>query len=141
MKKIIFVVFFAFLALGFAGAAQAEVNVNLNFGFPAVVQEPPAMIIITPGVSYAYIGFDAYFYGGYMWSIRGDHWYRASRNNGRWGNWVMVKDVPGSLRNAPKNSGKYRNDYNAKISSKNQGRGNEDRGNKGRGNKGRGGKH
>jgi hypothetical protein len=97
------VLVFAFLVIGFAGTALAEINVSINIGPPVFVSEPPEVVYV-PQMGFYFVPggtYDVFFYNGFWWSRRGDHWWSARQYRGPWG---VAGSVPGNLRG-------LRNDY------------------------------
>ena len=92
-----FVLVLAFLVIGSASPVRAEVNVNINIGPPVFVSEPSEVVYV-PSMGFYFVpggSDDVFFYNGYWWSRRSDHWFRASQYRGPWG---VANTVPGNLR-------------------------------------------
>jgi len=80
----------------------SQTNLNINIG-PSIVSEPVDVIMIPQTqVYYSPDSFDLFFFNGFWWAPRGNHWYRSRSYSGPWGI-VGHKSVPESLRRIPKN--------------------------------------
>ena len=80
----------ALLACGATNEATAGVNVGvgINIGPPPIVVAEPPEVVMVPGSQVYYVpgvDFNVFFYNGFWWSPRGDHWYRSRAYNGPWG--------------------------------------------------------
>lgn len=70
----------AFVSLGgVKEAAGLGVSVNLNLGTPQTVVMGPGGVSFVPNQ-----GLDVFFYSGYWWAMRDNHWYRSHDYNGNW---------------------------------------------------------
>lgn len=90
--------------------AAAQVSVNINIGPPPIVVAQPPAVVLVPSTSVYFVpdvSYDVFYYGGYWWSPRGDHWYRASAYNGPW-HTISRHSVPGPVYGVPHN---YRQVY------------------------------
>jgi hypothetical protein len=95
----------ALLISGAPSVAKAGVNVGVNVNLgppPIVVAEPPEMVPVPRSQAYFVPGleFDVFFYNGFWWSPRGDHWYRARAYNGPWRT-VARRNIPGPVLRIP----------------------------------------
>lgn len=70
----------AFFTLGgVKEAAGLDMSVNLNLGAPQAVIMGPG------GVSFvSNPGLNVFYYSGYWWAMRDNHWYRSHDYNGGW---------------------------------------------------------
>lgn len=64
---------------GIKEAAGSGVSINLNLGMPQEVIMGPSGVYFVPNQ-----GIDVFFYGGYWWAMRDDHWYRSHDYDGDW---------------------------------------------------------
>lgn len=83
----------AIIAGGMTDAyAGVDVNVNLNLG-PA----PQEVVMVPSGVYFVpNLSLDVFFYSGFWWANRDNHWYRSRDYNGNWGE-VNRRRVPASV--------------------------------------------
>lgn len=90
--------------------ASAQVSVNINIGPPPIVAAAPPEVVMVPGSAVFFVpmpDIDVFFYSGYWWSPRGNHWYRSRAYNGPWGV-VDRRYVPGPVYRVPRD---YRTVY------------------------------
>jgi hypothetical protein len=68
-------------------SAEVGVSVNINLGPPPVVVAEPPEVVMVPQSRVYFVPesrVDIFFYSGYWWSPRGDHWYRSRNYNHGW---------------------------------------------------------
>lgn len=111
-KKSGFSLLLGMLLLSSVGAAEARVNVgvNINIGPPPIVAPAPPEVVMVPSSQVYFvpgIEFDVFFYNGYWWSPRGDHWYRSRAYDGPWRT-IERRYVPRPVIGVPHD---YRNVY------------------------------
>jgi len=102
----------ALLICGAASKAMAGVNVgiNVNLGPPPIVAAEPPEVVLMPNSRLYFVpglDFDVFFYNGFWWSPRGNHWYRSQVYNGPW-RIVERRFVPGPVIHVPRD---YRRVY------------------------------
>ncbi len=96
--------------LGQEQVRSADVRVNVNIGPPPIVVPAPPAVVLIPGSAVYFVPhpeIDVFFHGGYWWSPRGPHWYRAGAYNGPWAV-VEHRLVPHPVIGVPKG---YRSAY------------------------------
>ena len=103
-KWILVTLIIGLLAISFSTAAtQTNLNVNINIGPPTVISEPADVVMIPQTeVYYSPDNFDLFFFSGFWWAPRGNHWYRSRSYSGPWGV-VKHREVPTTLIRVPKN--------------------------------------
>jgi hypothetical protein len=97
-RRMIVVLFSAFLCSGLVHPVKSDARININIDIPLpglVIPAPPALVVI-PGTS-AYVApdveSDLFFYQGCWYRPYQGAWYAAAEYNGHWGP-VAIRNVP-----------------------------------------------
>jgi len=89
---------------GVTREAAAEVNIKVNIGPPLIMVDEPAEVVYAPGLGFYFVPdgeFDIFFFSGFWWSRRGDHWYRSRYYRRGWAI-TPYRDVPGPIFSIPR---------------------------------------
>jgi hypothetical protein len=82
----------------------AEVNVAINIGPPVIIVDEPPEIVFIPDFGIYYVpdqDYEIFFYSGFWWSRRGNHWYHSRYYRSGWLS-VSDREVPRLVFKVPR---------------------------------------